>query len=277
MGLLDKRKIATLLCLQWSQMAYSNLLLLKNSHIRKETSRKKIDFIGAILLLMVNVCFVTGISPRSKKKKERADGKQNKGVLGYHPSFAALWIFPRALLVAFDGFCSGHHLSRTGHKRFIQMIMSLQILVSLGAYLWQPRQPRWYHVLCLGEEGFVFGVVFVATMVALVVDIEHQETASATFLMFLFRSGGWLSGSAIAAAIMQFNFKSILYQSIQGPKASDLIEFVRSSITKKLPFGAGTTVQLTVLDALYQSIHIALLFVVVTSVISWIATFGLKK
>ncbi|KAI8380526.1 major facilitator superfamily domain-containing protein [Choanephora cucurbitarum] len=311
---------------------YCYVYRLENYNLDKKqapASLGQIDMVGALLLLMANVCFVTSTSLGGnthawsnpwivlllvsaallftgfglyefygatsplisrtliKNRNVMAVCLNNfflsqstmtmsylipqyfMGVLGYNPSSAGLWVFPRSILVAFGCYYSGRRLGVTGYyKHFVQTVMSCHVLVALGIYMWQPGQPLWYYLLCMNGEGFIFGLTFVATMVALVADIQHHETASATSMIFLFRSTGWLSGSTISAALMQSSFKSILYQSIQGPEAADLIEFIRT---------LAPEMQVIVLGALQKSIHTALLFAVVTSVLSWTVTFGLRN
>lgn len=54
------------------------------------------------------------------------------------------------------------------------------------------------------------------------------DTASATSMIFLFRSTGFVSGTAITAAIVQSSFKSFLTKNITGPEA----EKVRNKIER---------------------------------------------
>ncbi|KAI8077981.1 major facilitator superfamily domain-containing protein [Gilbertella persicaria] len=247
---------------------------------------EQIDFVGAALLLMANVCFVTsaslggntrpwddpliiilGVTAATlftafglyefcgakyplicraliKNRNVMAVCLNNfflcqstmtmsylipqffMGILGYNPSSAGLWVFPRSLMVAVGCFYSGRRLTLTGrYKHFINVVMLVHVITAIGTWMWKPGQPLWYYLACMNMEGFIFGLIFVATMVALVIDIHHEETASATSMIFLFRSTGWLSGSTISAAIMQSRFKSYLQQSMKGPEAADVIEF----------------------------------------------------
>lgn len=161
-------------------------------------------------------------------------------------------------------------LGATGkYKNFLIGIIALQVPAAFGTYLRNDHTPLYIRLLCMNVEGFCFGNVLVATMVALVADIDHGDTASATSMIFLCRSIGWLSGSTITAAILQLNFKKNLNKTITGPEAAEIIEFVRTSITKIRTL--APEVQVVVISSLGQAIHSAFLHGVVCAILCFLA------
>ncbi|KAG1416121.1 hypothetical protein G6F58_006128 [Rhizopus delemar] len=153
------------------------------------------------------------------------------GVIGYNASSAGIWVLPRTVMVAMGCWIAGRYLGMRGkYKYFVMSVMFIHVLTSLGLSTWNTNTPVWFELLCLNIEGLCFGCVLVATMVALVADISPLDTASATSMIFLCRSMGWLTGSTMTAAILQTGFKSSLKQTLSGPEASQMIEFVRTSI-----------------------------------------------
>jgi uncharacterized membrane protein len=124
-------------------------------------------------------------------------------------------------------------------------------------------------------EGFCFGVVLVATMVALVADIAHEDTASATSMIFLCRSTGWLFSSTITAAILQYFFKKNLSRSITGPEAAEIIDFVRTSITKVHTL--APEIQAIVISSLEQAIHTAYRYGVTCALLCFMCTICMRN
>jgi MFS family permease len=97
------------------------------------------------------------------------------GVLGYNASSAGLWVLPRTAMVAIGCWIAGRYLQMTGtYKNFVVSLMGLHIVSSIGTFAWTAKTAVWFQLLCMTTEGFVFGSVFVATMVALVADISHS-------------------------------------------------------------------------------------------------------
>lgn len=199
------------------------------------------------------------------------------GVLGYSPSSAGLWVLPRALMVAVGCWVAGRYLGIKGiYKTFVVSLMTTHVLTSIGFITWTDTTPIWFNLLCMNIEGFIFGAVFVATMVALVVDIPHTEVASATSMIFLCRSTGWLSGSTITAAILQSDFKIELYKRMpSGPETAEIIEFVRTSITKVRLL--APEVQAVVHKSLLIAIKTAMVFGLATSIICFFVTLCLRN
>ncbi|KAI9470105.1 MAG: major facilitator superfamily domain-containing protein [Benjaminiella poitrasii] len=161
------------------------------------------------------------------------------GVLGYSPSSAGLWVLPRTVMVAIGCWIAGHYLRLKGrYKHFLNAVMVLHMLTALGHASWTPATSMVFKLACMSPDGFIFGIVFVITMVALVADdVDRSDTASATSMIFLCRSMGWLSGSTMTAAILQGSFKQILEGDIttvvKDPReVTRIIEFVRTCITK---------------------------------------------
>ncbi|CEI88776.1 hypothetical protein RMCBS344292_03154 [Rhizopus microsporus] len=137
------------------------------------------------------------------------------GVIGYSASSAGLWVLPRTAMVAAGCWVAGRYLGIKGkYKYFIITVMSAHMVTSIGMSTWTETSPLWFELICMNIEGLCFGCVLVATMVALVADIDHSDTASATSMIFLCRSMGWLSGGTITAAILQANFKTSLHKSL---------------------------------------------------------------
>ncbi|KAG2206515.1 hypothetical protein INT47_008532 [Mucor saturninus] len=197
------------------------------------------------------------------------------GVLGYKASSAGMWVLPRTAMVAFGCWTAGRYLGATGrYKKFLVSIIALQVTAAFGTYTWALETPIPFRVLCMVAEGFCFGVVLVATMVALVADVPHSETASATSMIFLCRSFGWLSGSSVTAAILQSSFKSNLNRTITGPEAADIIEFVRTSITKIRTL--APEMQVVIISSLSQAIHSAFAYGVASSVLCFVAALFMR-
>ncbi|KAI9307369.1 major facilitator superfamily domain-containing protein [Cunninghamella echinulata] len=149
------------------------------------------------------------------------------GVLGYAPSYAGLWVGPRACMVAMGCLMSGRYLGWQGkYYKYIVILMAFNVLSNIWSYLWRSETSSlWFYFTTVNIEGYTFGAVFVATMVALVADIDQKDNAAATSMIFLCRSSGWLLGGAISAGILQAKLKDNLIENIKGPEADDIIEF----------------------------------------------------
>jgi MFS family permease len=174
-------------------------------------------------------------------------------------------------MVAVGCWLAGRYLGLTGrYKHFLTWVMVIHMFSAIGTYLWDIDTPIWNRLTCMNIEGFVFGCVLVATMVALVADISPKDTASATSMIFLCRSTGWLSGSTISAAILQSRFKNYLEREIQGPEAAEIVKFVRTSITQLRTL--EPEVQVIVIDALQKAIKQAFLYGVGASICCFLAT-----
>lgn len=186
-----------------------------------------------------------------------------------------MWALPRTAMVAFGCYVAGRYLGATGrYKKFLVSILALQMVAAFATYSWVVESSITFRLLCMLAEGFCFGVVLVATMVALVADISHSETASATSMIFLCRSTGWLSGSTVTAAILQSKFKNNLNQTITGPEAAEIIEFVRTSITKVRTL--APEIQLVIVSSLAQAIHSAFAYGVACSILCFIVTLFMR-
>lgn len=171
---------------------------------------------------------------------------------------------------------AGRYLGITGrYKNFVVSVIALQVLAAFATYFWTESTPMWYRLTCMNVEGFCFGVVLVATMVALVADITHADTASATSMIFLCRSTGWLSGSTITAAILQSTFKRNLTRTITGPEATEIIEFVRTSITKIRIL--APEVQALILASLGQAIRSAFGYGAVCAILCFLAAICMRN
>jgi MFS family permease len=171
---------------------------------------------------------------------------------------------------------AGRYLGITGrYKNFVVSVIALQVTAGFATYFWTETTPMWYRLMCMNIEGFCFGVVLVATMVALVADITHADTASATSMIFLCRSTGWLTGSTVTAAILQTNFKRNLTKSITGPEAAEIIEFVRTSITKIRTL--APEVQVVILSSLGQAIRTAFGYGVVCAILCFWAAICMRN
>ncbi|KAF7727961.1 hypothetical protein EC973_006849 [Apophysomyces ossiformis] len=222
---------------------------------------RKIDFIGALTLLIANISFVTATSLGgnthswsdplivilligsvfffltfgfyefnwAKHPLLSAELMKNRnvaaGVMGYNASSAGMWVLPRTAMVATGCWSAGRYLRYKGrYKRYLNAIMVIHVIAIASYNTWKPDIPLIIPILTMNFEGYCMGTVIVATMVALVADIAQQETATATSMLFLCRSTGWLSGSTFSAAILQSNFKKSLTENIQGPEADKLKE-----------------------------------------------------
>ena len=172
-------------------------------------------------------------------------------------------------MVAVGCWIAGRYLGLTGtYKKFLVTITGVHVITSFATWSWTLDTHLWFRMLCMNIEGFCFGAVLVATMVALVADIDRKDTASATSMIFLGRSTGWLSGSTVTAAILQYAFKKNLQKTITGPEAAEIIEFVRTSITKVRTL--APEVQLVIIASLNQAIHSAFLYGVACSILCFV-------
>lgn len=194
----------------------------------------------------------------------------------YSPSSAGVWVLPRAAMVATGCYLAGCYLKIKGtYKHFLVTVMSFHVVACIATRSWNLSTPLWFNMLCMNLEGFIFGTVVVSTMVALVADISHSETASATSMMSMCRSSGWLLGSAISSAIMQSTFKSLLYEEIEGDQAVEIIEFVRTSITKIHTL--SPEIQKVIVNSLLIAIKKTMVFGICTSLICFLCTLLLKN
>ncbi|KAG1450013.1 hypothetical protein G6F56_008473 [Rhizopus delemar] len=317
---------------------YFYIYKLENYNLEKNTNAfdnlreklQKIDFVGAGLMLIANISFVTGVSLGGNThawsdplilallisavgffisfgvyefnfaKNPLVSQKMIKnrnvvavclnnfflcsstmtfgylapqffmGVVGYNASSAGIWVLPRTMMVAIGCLIAGRYLSQTGrYKYFIVSVLSVHVLVSIGISSWKADTSILFELVCLNLEGLCFGCILVATMIALVADIHPSDTASATSMIFLCRSMGWLTGSTITAAILQVNLKSNLHKNLSGPKAAEIIEFVRTSISKLRDL--DPEIQAVVIASLQFSIHRAYMYGVVCSVLCFIS------
>lgn len=71
------------------------------------------------------------------------------------------------------------------YYHYLVIVMVFQTAAAICTYEWTPETPMWIKVVAMNAEGYAFGAVFVATMVALVADIEHKGKAN-TLFFFLF-------------------------------------------------------------------------------------------
>ncbi|KAI8139000.1 major facilitator superfamily domain-containing protein [Fennellomyces sp. T-0311] len=198
------------------------------------------------------------------------------GILGYSTSSAGLWVMPRTVAVALGCWCVGRYIGATGrYKRYLMTVMGFDMLATFGMILWTPTNGVVSKFICMLVEGFGMGSVIVGTMVALVADIPHEDTASATSMIFLFRSTGFVCGSSICAAIVQASFKSILEKTISGPDAQKIIDFVRTSVSEIRTL--DPEIQRVVIDALYRSLRRGFVYGFVMSVVSFIAVVCMKN
>ncbi|KAI8985448.1 major facilitator superfamily domain-containing protein [Pilobolus umbonatus] len=198
------------------------------------------------------------------------------GVLGYNASSAGLWVLPRTAMVALGCWISGRYLNRTGrYKNFLIGVMVVHVISSIGTFSWNRDTQVWFELSCMNIEGFCFGCVLVATMVSLVADINHSDTASATSMIFLCRSTGWLTGSTLSSAIMQAKFKSNLYEAITGSEAEEIIEFIRTSFSKIHTLAPD--IKWIAITSLEAAIHTAFLYGLVCSVLCLLATLLMKN
>ncbi|ORX62477.1 MFS general substrate transporter [Hesseltinella vesiculosa] len=197
------------------------------------------------------------------------------GVLGFPTSSAGLWVMPRSVMVAIGCWVAGRYLQKHGrYYKFTLAVILSQLVAAIATFAWKPDTHMAIKMGSLCVEGFAFGALFVVTMVALVADIQQKDAAAATSMIFLSRSSGWLTGGSISAAILQANLKANLLETITGPEADEIIEFVRTSITKirTLP----PDIQAVVIQALLRAIHSSLFYAVIASVITVVATLKLK-
>ncbi|CAO3634827.1 unnamed protein product [Cunninghamella echinulata] len=199
------------------------------------------------------------------------------GVLGYAPSYAGLWVGPRACMVAIGCLMAGRYLAWKGkYYRYVIILMVLNVLSNILTYFWQSKStPLWFYVTTMNIEGYTFGAVFVVTMVALVADIEQKDNAAATSMIFLCRSSGWLLGGAISAGILQAKLKENLIENIKGPEANDIIEFVRTSITKVRTL--SPEIQVIVIKALEDAIHSTIIYAIIASILCFSVTLMMKN
>ncbi|KAI8082781.1 major facilitator superfamily domain-containing protein [Halteromyces radiatus] len=198
------------------------------------------------------------------------------GVLGYPSSAAGLWTFSRTACVALGCWVAGKILAVKGrYYRYILFSMVIQLIATILTYSWTPSTPIWSMIFTMSFEGYAFGSVFVFTMVALVADIDHQETASATSMLFLCRSTGWLMGGSLSAAILQASLKENLIRSISGPQAKEIIEFVRTSISKIRLL--SPSIQIIVIKSLQDAIHSSIYYAVITSVLCLVVSCFMKN
>ncbi|KAI9266563.1 major facilitator superfamily domain-containing protein [Phascolomyces articulosus] len=199
------------------------------------------------------------------------------GILGYSPSSAGLWTVPRTIAVATGCWCVGRYIGATGrYKKYLMIVMAFDMLACLGMIMWGPtKDDLVFKFACMLVEGFGMGSVIVGTMISLVSDIDHEDTSSATSMIFLFRSTGFVCGSSICAAIVQASFKSFLEKNIQGPDAAKIIEFVRTSISEVWKLDPET--QRIVLDALYLSLRRGFVYGFIMSVVAFIAIVIMKN
>ncbi|KAI9492104.1 major facilitator superfamily domain-containing protein [Zychaea mexicana] len=199
------------------------------------------------------------------------------GILGYSTSSTGFWVMPRTIAIATGCWCVGKYIGTTGrYKNYLVITMMLDILAVFGMILWKPTtDDLLFKLMCMLMEGFAMGSVAVGTMVSLVADIDHEDTASATSMIFLFRSTGLVTGGSIAAAIVQGSFKSLLEQTIHGPDAKQIIDFVRGSIADigKL----NPEIQRIVIDALYRSLRRCLVYGFIMTVLSFVAVVAMKN
>ncbi|KAI8377966.1 major facilitator superfamily domain-containing protein [Radiomyces spectabilis] len=198
------------------------------------------------------------------------------GVLGYNPSAAGLWVLPRTGLTALGCWAAGRYLRAVGRYRtFIRSTMVFHVLAVFAISQWTYDTPMWLRIIPMNLEGYCFGTVLVATMVALVADIDSKDSASATSMIYLCRSTGWLMGSTVASTILQANLKTYLLNTITGEDAEKIISFVRTSISE-IQSLAPDIYQLVV-AGLYSSIHKALRFALLCSVCCFTTTLFLKN
>ncbi|CAO3630775.1 unnamed protein product [Cunninghamella blakesleeana] len=198
------------------------------------------------------------------------------GVLGYSPTYAGAWMGPRAFSVAVGCYLSGRYLAIKGkYYKFLVILATLNVVAEILFYSWKPGYPIWFYLSSMSLEGYTFGSFAVATVVALVADIEQKDNAAATSMIFLCRSSGWLLGGAISAGILQAKLKKNLIQNIKGPEAERIIEFVRKSITEVRML--APEIQVIVVNALQDAIHTALIYSLIASILCLTFTLLMKN
>ncbi|CAO3630779.1 unnamed protein product [Cunninghamella blakesleeana] len=199
------------------------------------------------------------------------------GVLGYSPTYAGVWVGPRACMTAVGCLMSGRYLGIKGkYYKYLVILTAFNVFSNILTYFWQPDStPIWFYITTMNIEGYTFGAIFVATMVALVADINQKDNAAATSMIFLCRSSGWLLGGAISAGILQANLKQNLVENIKGPEAEQIIEFVRTSITKVRTL--SPEIQVIVIKALQDAIHSTLVYAIIASTLCFSITLLMKN
>ncbi|KAI7856859.1 major facilitator superfamily domain-containing protein [Circinella umbellata] len=199
------------------------------------------------------------------------------GILGYSPSSAGLWTVPRTIAVASGCWCVGKYIGTTGrYKKYLMIVMLFDTCACFGMIWWaSTNNDLAFKFVCLLVEGFAMGSVIVGTMVSLVSDIDHEDTSSATSMIFLFRSTGLVCGSSISAAIVQASFKALLEKNIEGPDAAQTIDFIRSSISEI--WKLSPEIQQIALDALYQSLRRGFIYGFIMSVVAFFSIVAMKN
>ncbi|KAI9264268.1 major facilitator superfamily domain-containing protein [Phascolomyces articulosus] len=199
------------------------------------------------------------------------------GVLGFTTSQSGMWTMMNALAVPIGCYCAGHYI------RYHQGRFQKWLLVSTSSYTgailvmscWMVSMiPFIMGIACMPILGFSYGSTLVSLLVAVTADVPSSDVASAMSVMMLFRSMGFLYGTAISSSIIQGNLKTLLEAKINGPSAEYLIHFIRTSIRQVHTL--SPQLQQLVADVLGQSLQRAYIFMAFSCAIAILPIVYLK-
>ncbi|KAI8138134.1 major facilitator superfamily domain-containing protein [Fennellomyces sp. T-0311] len=156
------------------------------------------------------------------------------GILKFTTSKAGLWAMVEAFPIPIGCSVAGQYIRYSGRFRnYIVLSASLYAVVLYCISRWMILMiPFIAGIICIAIEGFLAGSAIVGSVIAVGTDIPQEEISSAMVVLTMCRFMGNLMGPAISSAVVQGNLKVLLLGRIDGPKAQELIRFIRTSISK---------------------------------------------
>ncbi|KAI7850572.1 major facilitator superfamily domain-containing protein [Circinella umbellata] len=154
------------------------------------------------------------------------------GILKFTTSKAGFWSMAEAFPIPLGCSVAGQYIRYTNRFRNYSIVSSGFYAVALyWISKWMILSvPFTVGIISIGSEGFFAGSAIVGSVIAVGTDIPQEEISSAMVVLTMCRFMGNLMGPAVSSAIVQSNLKSLLLGRIDGPKAQELIHFIRTSI-----------------------------------------------
>ncbi|KAG2222560.1 hypothetical protein INT45_002691 [Circinella minor] len=154
------------------------------------------------------------------------------GILKFTTSKAGFWSMAEAFPIPLGCSVAGQYIRYTNRFRNYSIVSSGFYAVALyWISQWMILSvPFTVGIISIGSEGFFAGSAIVGSVIAVGTDIPQEEISCAMVVLTMCRFMGNLMGPAISSAIVQSNLKSLLLGRIDGPKAQELIHFIRTSI-----------------------------------------------
>ncbi|KAI7853237.1 major facilitator superfamily domain-containing protein [Circinella umbellata] len=194
------------------------------------------------------------------------------GVLHFSTADAGLWIMIEAMMCPVGCFIAGKYLYYKGRfTRFISVNIALYAISLIILYHWiENTIPAHVGTVGIILEGVSYGCFIVPIIVACTSTLPSEVVATAMSMCLLARSVGYLTGTAVVSAVIQYTLKTLLPIKINGEDAEELIIFIITSIRKVNTL--SPEIQKIVADVLSEGMRSATLILLGSSLIGFFAS-----